>query len=355
MKVRLKEISHLKYGKMPDKRKVSAKGYPIFTGYKISGFYPEYMYDKSVIIVVARGVGGTGDVKLAPARSFITNLSIIVDIIESKIVNKKYLQLLLNSMNLRSLDSGSAQSQITITALSNVEIDLPSKKIQNQIANKINLLERKIELNNQINANLVELAKIIFEKMDNATKYIPISKLVEVKDGTHDSPKQRSIGYPLVTSKAIKGMSIDFSQLKLISKQDFNKINERSLVEHGDILFSMIGTVGLVYKVIENPVNYAIKNVGLIKTHESIYSTLIYLSLISSRGHEYVKSHMSGSTQQFLSLTNLRKFPIPDISKGQLHRLNYLLNPIFNEIENLAHQNSALNKAKNRLLSKLLN
>jgi type I restriction enzyme S subunit len=206
-----------------------------------------------------------------------------------------------------------------------------------------------------LNANLVELAKIIFEKMDNATKYIPISKLVEVKDGTHDSPKQRSIGYPLVTSKAIKGMSIDFSQLKLISKQDFNKINERSLVEHGDILFSMIGTVGLVYKVIENPVNYAIKNVGLIKTHESIYSTLIYLSLISSRGHEYVKSHMSGSTQQFLSLTNLRKFPIPDISKGQLHRLNYLLNPIFNEIENLAHQNSALNKAKNRLLSKLLN
>ena len=154
MKVRLKEISHLKYGKMPDKRKVSAKGYPIFTGYKISGFYPEYMYDKSVIIVVARGVGGTGDVKLAPARSFITNLSIIVDIIESKIVNKKYLQLLLNSMNLRSLDSGSAQSQITITALSNVEIDLPSKKIQNQIANKINLLERKIELNNQINDNL---------------------------------------------------------------------------------------------------------------------------------------------------------------------------------------------------------
>ena len=139
---------------MPDKRKVSAKGYPIFTGYKISGFYPEYMYDKSVIIVVARGVGGTGDVKLAPARSFITNLSIIVDIIESKIVNKKYLQLLLNSMNLRSLDSGSAQSQITITALSNVEIDLPSKKIQNQIANKINLLERKIELNNQINDNL---------------------------------------------------------------------------------------------------------------------------------------------------------------------------------------------------------
>lgn len=147
---------------MPDKRKVSAKGYPIFTGYKISGFYPEYMYDKSVIIVVARGVGGTGDVKLAPARSFITNLSIIVDIIESKIVNKKYLQLLLNSMNLRSLDSGSAQSQITITALSNVEIDLPSKKIQNQIANKINLLERKIELNNQINDNLLNLLDTIY-------------------------------------------------------------------------------------------------------------------------------------------------------------------------------------------------
>ncbi|MEK1358882.1 hypothetical protein HCY92_06505 [Limosilactobacillus fermentum] len=272
--------------------------------------------------------------------------------------SKDYLYYLFKRIGSRldSLSTGTVFTSINKKELEELSLNIPIELTnQERIANYLKRLDLKIDLNNQINANLLELAKTIFEKKYNATKYIPMSKLAEVKDGTHNSPKQQSIGYPLVTSKAIKGMSIDFSQLKLISKQDFNKINERSLVEHGDILFSMIGTVGLVYKVIEDPVNYAIKNVGLIKTHESVYSTLIYLSLISSRGHEYVKSHMSGSTQQFLSLTNLRKFPIPDISKAQLYRLNYLLNPIFNEIENLAHQNRTLNKAKNRLLSKLLN
>lgn len=206
-----------------------------------------------------------------------------------------------------------------------------------------------------LNANLLELAKIVFEETVKKSEYKHLSELVEVKDGTHDSPKQQSKGYPLVTSKAIKGMSIDFSQLKLISKQDFNKINERSLVEHGDILFSMIGTVGLVYKVIENPINYAIKNVGLIKTHSSNYSNLVYLSLISHNGISYVKSHMSGSTQQFLSLTNLRNFPIPSITQEQLKSFNHQVDPIFGEIESIVHQNNSLNKLKKVLLSKLLN
>jgi type I restriction enzyme S subunit len=207
----------------------------------------------------------------------------------------------------------------------------------------------------EINDNLADLAKTIFKETIPSSEYIPLSELVDVKDGTHDSPKQQNSGYPLVTSKAIKGTSINFSDLKLISQQDFNKINERSLVEHGDILFSMIGTVGLVYYVIDDPIKYAIKNIGLIKTHNSNYSNLIYLSLISYSGMSYIKTHISGSTQQFLSLTNLRNFPIPKVSKEQLNLLNHQVAPIFSEMESVTHQTYLLNKLKNILLSKLLN
>lgn len=337
---------------MPDKRKVSAKGYPIFTGYKISGFYPEYMYDKSVIIVVARGVGGTGDVKLAPARSFITNLSIIVDIIESKIVNKKYLQLLLNSMNLRSLDSGSAQSQITITALSNVEIDLPSKKIQNQIANKINLLERKIELNNQINDNLIKLGVELLSST-KFKEFQSLSDVIEVRDGTHSSPASVSQGgYPLVTSKAIKGISVDFSQTKNISKTDYTEINKRSLVEYHDILVSMIGTVGISHLVTENPVKYAIKNVGLIKSSSNrLLAPFLYFYLLSDYGQNYIRENLSGSTQQFISLTNLRKMPIPILSNIPSNLIEYL-DRIVLQIENNSTETNILNSIKHVLLKR---
>lgn len=262
-----------------------------------------------------------------------------------------------NQYKIEQLAEGSTgQTEINRDRLLNEIIcQIPPVEDQITIAYQLRRLDLKIKINKQINANLLELAKIVFEETVKKSEYKHLSELVEVKDGTHDSPKQQSKGYPLVTSKAIKGMSIDFSQLKLISKQDFNKINERSLVEHGDILFSMIGTVGLVYKVIENPINYAIKNVGLIKTHSSNYSNLVYLSLISHNGISYVKSHMSGSTQQFLSLTNLRNFPIPSITQEQLKSFNHQVDPIFGEIESIVHQNNSLNKLKKVLLSKLLN
>ncbi|MDY4728737.1 MAG: restriction endonuclease subunit S [Lactobacillus amylovorus] len=168
-KYKLENIATLKYGKLPDKNKISAKKtkmnkYPIFTGYKVTGYYPEYIFSDSEVIVVARGVGGTGDVKLSPKKAFITNLSIVIQV-DKKIVNKKYLQLLLNSMNLRRLDSGSAQSQITITHLKSFEVDLPPKDIQDKIADKISLIERKMQLNKQINANLDELLSAIYNHL----------------------------------------------------------------------------------------------------------------------------------------------------------------------------------------------
>ena len=85
-----------------------------------------------------------------------------------------------------------------------------------------------------------------------------------VRDGTHDTPKPTSEGKPLVTSKAINNNRIDFNQTYNISLEDFDKINKRSLVEKWDILMSMIGTVGRLFLVREEP-DYAIKNVALFK------------------------------------------------------------------------------------------
>ena len=51
---------------MPDKDKFLDDGYPVFSGYRITGYYSEYMVENPTLIVVARGVGGTGDVKISP-------------------------------------------------------------------------------------------------------------------------------------------------------------------------------------------------------------------------------------------------------------------------------------------------
>lgn len=75
-------------------------------------------------------------------------------------------------------------------------------------------------------------------------KWVRLSEVMDVRDGTHDSPKYVKQGIPLVTSKNISSGGLDFSNVNYINQEDANKINERSNVDTGDILFAMIGTIG---------------------------------------------------------------------------------------------------------------
>ena len=53
--------------------------------------------------------------------------------------------------------------QITYSELSNIMVSLPSQKAQKNIASILSSLDRKIELNNKINADLEEMAQTIFK------------------------------------------------------------------------------------------------------------------------------------------------------------------------------------------------
>jgi len=90
-----------------------------------------------------------------------------------------------------------------------------------------------------------------------------------VADGTHDTPKPVAEGKKLVTSKNIKNGKVNFDGCYLISEGDYSSINKRSKVDKGDVLFSMIGTVGEIAFVDKEP-DYAIKNIGLFKTKSFI-------------------------------------------------------------------------------------
>ncbi|WP_320736802.1 restriction endonuclease subunit S [Enterobacter roggenkampii] len=134
---------------------------------------------------------------------------------------------------------------------------------------------------------------------------------VDVRDGTHASPKASDSGYHLVTSKNITSGYLDRRSCYYISDADYNDVNKRSRVSCGDILISMIGTVGALYFVAENNVDYAIKNIGLIRTSERHdLQAFIFYHLKSKEGANYIQSRLAGTTQKYLSLKQLREIPL---------------------------------------------
>ena len=132
---------------------------------------------------------------------------------------------------------------------------------------------------------------------------------LDVRDGTHDTPRYVSEGVPLVTSKNLSNGRIDFSTAKLISKQDSDAINQRSKVDSGDIMYAMIGSIG-------NPVLYrgadefSIKNMALFKcVPDGMYMEYVYWFLVLAQ--EDMKKAASGGVQAFVPLGYLRNYLIP--------------------------------------------
>ena len=141
-------------------------------------------------------------------------------------------------------------------------------------------------------------------------KWCRLSEVIDVRDGTHDSPKYVPEGIPLVTSKNLSNGTIDYGNIKYITQADADKINERSAVDDGDILFAMIGSIG-------NPVlvkkdrEFCIKNMALFKRYTDTDIDMNYMYWFFYFVQYSLKAEASGGVQSFISLTRFREYPFP--------------------------------------------
>jgi type I restriction enzyme S subunit len=160
---KLGDIATFSYGKMPKSSFIGKGDFCLYTGYKYTDKYPFCSCNIGDVILVARGVGGTGDVKLVTKDCYLTNLSIKIDL-NNHIIDNKFFYYLHQIENLRYLDSGSAQSQITINDLSNVILFLPPLTEQKRIVSILGSLDDKIDLLHRENETLEAMAETLFRK-----------------------------------------------------------------------------------------------------------------------------------------------------------------------------------------------
>ncbi len=151
------------YGSMPKEEDFCDEGYPVFSGYRIVGYSSKFNIKERTLVVVARGVGGTGDVAIAGEKTFLTNLAIAIPI-KNNLANIDYLKYYLNIQGLRYLDSGAAQSQITINNLRHHKVFIPDIHVQNRIANVLATYDNLIEVNNKRIKVLEQMAENLYKE-----------------------------------------------------------------------------------------------------------------------------------------------------------------------------------------------
>lgn len=350
---RFGDFATFKYGKMPNKMKVNDTGkYPIYSGYRYVGYYDEYNTEANQLIVVARGVGGTGDVKLTTERCYLTNLSIAAEI-DDAVALPQYLYYYFMPRNLRYLDSGSAQSQITISDLEKVEIPLPSIETQKSICAYLALLDEKIRNNEKVNNNLEQQAKALFKAwfidfepfpdnvMPSAWRIGTVGEIIELHDskriplsGAQRAKMEKLYPYYGATSLMDYVDNYLFDGIYLLLGEDGTVIDEKGypILQYIDGKFW-----------VNNHAHILTGKLGF-----SVEELYLFFSLTN------IKSIVTGAVQQKVSQGNLKNVPAVIPSETVLREFDDLIQPIFAQIRNLRAENTNLALLRDNLLPKLM-
>lgn len=367
MKCKLSDIADITMGQSPKSEYYNSNGngMPFLQGNRTFG-YKKPFFDTYTTLATKTAKAGdvimsvrapVGDLNIAPVDLC---LGRGVCSLHMKNGNQEFLYYLMKFYmpHLLNKESGTVFGSVNRNDISSLEIDIPeSEAVQAKISRILSMLDDKIELNNAINCNLEQQAQALFNNlfpncMSNA---VPINSIVDVRDGTHDSPKSETAGRFLITSKHLLPYSVNKSEANLISETDFQHINERSKVEYGDVLISMIGTVGVVSFVSEKNIDFAIKNIGLFRTSQNerlrLY-VLFYLKSVLVANH--IQQHLAGSTQKYISLSELRNLPIYVPNEQAIASFNELTIPLVNQIITNVNANQRLSALRDTLLPKLM-
>lgn len=251
-----------------------------------------------------------------------TNQALAIIRITREDVYLPYIKLILSSPLVRGQfekkQQGVAQLNISLKDINELTIPLPNIKEQIALTALFEKAGGIIVKRQQQLSSLDNLIRARFVEMFGDTVLNPfqwdkdlLGVVCDVRDGTHDSPQYYETGFPLVTSKNVTGGKIDLTNCSLICKADYEKINERSKVDMGDIIMPMIGTVGKPVTVDIEPM-FAIKNVALIKfrADSRVLNSYVRELLQSDYFDDAVLSKVRGGTQKFISLGDIRNLEI---------------------------------------------
>ena len=360
--------------------KPNSKGrFPVYGGNGIISYINHYNADN--ILVIGRVGAYCGNVFYSRNKCWVSDNAIGI-ILNENVSNIKYIFYFLGKTNIRNLAIGSSQPLITQDILKNIEIDLPSLEEQKRIADILTALDDKIELNNQMNQTLEEIASLLYkrwfvdfefpddkgnpykssggEMVDSELGMIPkeweVKELGEISEkiitgktpSTKDS-KNFGEGTPFITIPDMYRKVFTDKTVRHITNYGRKKIQNK-VIPKNSVLVSCIATPGLVSitskeSITNQQINSIVcKKQDLYFIYETLLSLKEYIILLGS----------GGSTTLNLNKSDFSKISIC-YAENRINKVFYeLCNYIFNQIYENQFEIIKLENIKEELLKELL-
>lgn len=261
--------------------------------------------------------------------------------------------------------------------LLNMEIELPPMDVQKKIATILSRYDSLID-NYQKQIKLLEEAAQRLYKEWFVNLRFPGHENTKIVDGVPEGWEKKKIAD--VTIKVTTGLNPRknfvlghgenyYVTIKNMGKNTFfldekcdkvddeaiAKINKRSDLKKGDILFSGIGTIGRVALIDIPTSNWNVsESVFTLRANENISKEYLYLMLLDSNMQNYCQSHSHGAAQKGIRMADLKAFSFPLASKSIIDLFTSKAEPLLNRVSKIRRQLRLLTESRDRLLPKLL-
>ena len=264
---------------------------------------------------------------------------------------------------------GAAQRTISLTALRNMEVELPSMEIQHRIATILSRYDSLIENYQKQIKLLEETAQRLYKEWfvdlrfpghenTNIIDGVPegwekkrLNNLVNLQSGYafKSSTFEESGQYKIVTIKNVKDGLFDGDNVSFI-KSIPEKMPAHCLLQTGDILLSLTGNVGRVCFIIGK--NYLLnQRVAKLDSHYPAFTYCLF------RNHDMfieVNNLANGAAQQNVSPIRIGEMKILLPNKEVLYKFESITSKPIVGIISLQSQLRLLTEARDRLLPKLM-
>lgn len=267
-----------------------------------------------------------------------------------------------------SFDTGATRGNINAKTYGDMEIELPSRKVQDKIVSILSSLDRKIELNNKINADLEEMAQAIFKNwfvdfepfkdgkfVDSELGMIPegwkVGRLGDITKNKSAKVKERNdvkVLSPVTTGELVLSeeyftkqvFSSSIAKYKIVNKGDFAynpaRVNIGSLGRNEFDFDGCVSPVYVVFSVLDGYENYF----DLFRKTDFFKDSVASLAI--------------GGVRQSLSYDDLSLIETIIPSENVVEKFNNLYNQMKKTIKANKLENSRLSLLRDTLLPRLM-
>lgn len=300
-------------------------------------------------------------------------------------INPEYLYYFLTNEGtkqyIRNIAVGATMPSINTKLLNEVPITIPSLDDQRRIASILSSLDRKIELNNKINADLEEMAQAIFKNwfvdfepfkdgkfVDSELGMIPegwkVGKITDigclitdyVSNGSFASLKQNVHLYETKEyAQFIRNTDLKTNTFSVyVDKHSYDFLSKSTLYGN-EIIISNVGDVGSVHLCpkLDIPMTLG-NNIIMLRPNEKEYNYFLYLWFKYFSGQGLIQGIKGGSAQPKFNKTDFKNLPLLIPSFEIIERSYWIFESMFSILSSNVKENSRLSTLRDTLLPRLM-